>query len=322
MIDTKDLFLYFANNLFPSWGATKQRKDLSPQEQEKYQRIRIIIDEVGRKVGISCPESVKFYISKEVTQNACMSGSIAAIGSPVMALANDYFTHFDSPDIQQDPDYQEWEKLFGNMPEHPLDLAKYLENCSSDLLKKIQTLHKQFALVLTEEELKGVIAHELGHAKHLHSWKKLFYMIPLSWGAFKMQKISEPYLPFSGLFAFILFSLGLQQVTQMHEKEADEETCVAQTYNTGFQKFFKKHLLSELLKKPTELEVESMLRKIDFNTHPHPAKRIVASLGRQEREATPISSWEKGIACMGGILLMGEIYLKMSAALFIKKAKR
>jgi|GEM_PF-6221631 len=318
----------FLVNIYPVALAPERRTDLTPAEQKKFQQIRQIVVEVGRKVGVKDPESVDFRITRKFDLNACMVGSVASFSGPVMCLANDYFTAFQSPKILNDPAYAIWKRCLDELPDDPMQMAEVLARCSPQMRRRIRDLAIEYRAVITPEELKGVVAHEFGHAKHLHSWKQLFFMIPMAAGAVMAKEVGATYLgnTSSHLAALAVFSLGMHQVSQIFEREADEATAVSRTYSLGIASFFKKHLLVELAGEEDSRRLmkraKQMIEGVDFETHPHPAKRVIAALNRKERPAQEISIWEKGIAFLGGAFLAHEIAVsaaKVWAALFGKK---
>jgi hypothetical protein len=302
--------LLFGNCMPISIAPSGRNQFLNREDQAKYERIRSLIVEVGEKIGIADPQSIHFLITTQLQQNACMVGSTIALGRPVMCLSNDYFTHFESPSILNDPLYQSWKACVANLPDDPIEIGKALASCPSDMRRAIYDMSKKFKSVITREELQGVVAHEFGHAKHLHNWKKLFFLfsipaavILIAHRAFsKQQEIGI----LASLFAL---SIGMNQVSQIFEKEADEETSASRAYNAGLKLFFKKIVIAEL-SSPSILDPERTAKKrveqFDFGTHPHPAKRVLAAMRRKETPAQPISAFEKGIALFGGILLVNE----------------
>lgn len=291
--------------LYPTFSAPAKREDLTPEEKKKYERIRGFMIEAAQKVGISNPESIQFRVSKKISSNACMVGSVAGLGGPVMCVANNFFTQFESPEILNDPKYIEWTRLLSELPDHPLELAEKLKSYSPETLSQIKTFTEKFNSVLTEEELKGIIAHELGHAKHLHVWKRIFLSAPFYWVARSVASVAEGLL--TKLISFILLDIANNKITQIFEKEADSETNVSALYSTGIKSFFKKRVIQELVEgsnSSIEERAKQMIEGFDFfSSHPHPAKRVIAAINRKEEPSKPISYGEKTVALFGGAIL-------------------
>jgi len=130
MISSSQKIFLLVGNVFPIAFAPKRRTDFKREEWAKYDRIRELVVEAGRKVGVSGPESIDFRVSREIGRNACMVGSVASFGGPVMCLANDYFDRFEEPGISSHPDYWEWKEWLREIPDHPLEMARFLSQCS------------------------------------------------------------------------------------------------------------------------------------------------------------------------------------------------
>jgi hypothetical protein len=328
MIPNDTKIILFFGNLFPTALAPSHRQDFTVEEEKKYERIREMIKEIGNKMGLSHPESVDFRITKAFGENACMVGNGISFSGPVMCLANDYFTHFEKPEILKDPEYREWKSCLEKMPDHPLKMGEWIDTLSPGERSRIHGLAKKFSSVLSSEELQGIMAHELGHAKHLHAWKKLFFMIPMAWGAVKVMDVVGHFWGSYTLFS-IFFYLAMQQVQRGFEREADEASAVSKIYSAGVKSFFKRMTVVQLTKASplsAAKRAETMLEGRDlFSSHPHPAKRVASALERKERLAQPISVLEKGIAFCGALLLTKEVAAIVSSvwnSVFSKRGKK
>ena len=136
-------------NLFPLSLAPPHRTDFNAQEQKKYERIQALIVEVGEKVGVADPKSVNLRVTKQFSQNACMVGNVVSFSGPVMCLANDYFTLYESPELLKNSEYREWRQLLDSIPDHPLEMADWLSSRSPAQRRLICDLTKKFQSALT-----------------------------------------------------------------------------------------------------------------------------------------------------------------------------
>jgi len=148
-------------------------------------------------------------------------------------------------------------------------------------------------------------------------------MMPMSWAAYKVNLLAQPYLGSSAFLpALILFSFGMAQIQQIFEREADAETAVSRTFSSGLVSFFKKRTLIDLTRQGVSpLRAVEKALGFDFSTHPHPAKRVIEALERGKRPAQGVSLWEKGMAFLGGLLLIREV-ADIASVLWPKKKSR
>jgi Zn-dependent protease with chaperone function len=304
------LFAHF----LPSSMAYSNRTNFTNEEKIKYDRIRSIVLEVGKNTGIANLDRVNFRVTKEVSDNACMMGSTLSFGGPVMCLANNYFSNFESPQVMRDPEYCEWRQLLSELPDDPEKLGTYLDACSLKKWGQIFLLSRKFNSVLTSDELKGMIAHELGHAKHFHGLVHVVALTLLGLAGLKFEEFSQPYLGFCSTIASLGFVYaGFLYVSKSSEREADEETSASLSYALGLKDFFKKELIKELTRKRSaSSHVKESLAEIGwFRSHPTHAQRVHAAMKRIQNgdrfSPRSVSLFKRALAASGALILIGQV---------------
>jgi hypothetical protein len=187
---------------------------------------------------------------------------------------------FESLSIIKDPEFREWLSLLNEMPNTPLDLGKYLDSCSGEKRERIKNLATKFRHILSQDEIKSIFAHELGHAKNHHTLKT-FGFLSIILTADKLTQVFANSLGFGNkysLASIALVSLSIYAVSRSHETEADGECAAASQYQKGMLKFHKKELINHLFQKTSssfESKTSEMLKGNSWlSSHPNAAKRM------------------------------------------------
>jgi Zn-dependent protease with chaperone function len=228
----------------------------------------------------------------------------------------------------------EWLQLLDNIPDTPEDLGKYLDGCSEEKRKRIAELSVRFNNVLSRNELKAIVAHELGHAKHHHFLKRsgMFLIASKSFALMqsllKYAALSGPssfYKPlrlFGGIAPFAVLPLAYivsKAVSRNNEMEADSE-CSGE-YQKGLLEFQKKNLVNELLRVPTVShadKIKQMLKEKEWrSTHPNHAKRLAHGMGidNTKLQKTSLSVTAKALTVLG-LLALTEVCVRESLKIF------
>jgi len=215
-------------------------------------------------------------------------------------------------------DYTEWLQLLDNIPDTPEELGKYLDECSEEKRNRIMELSVCFNTFLSRNELKAIIAHELGHAKH-HHILKIFGMFLIAYKSFVLMQslieysasngpssLYEPLRLFSSATPFAALPLAyiaLKAISRNHEIEADGE-CSGE-YQKGLSKLHKKNLINKLLKVPTAsfaARAKQMLKEKEWMaSHPNSAKRLAhaVEIDSTKLQKTTLNVTAKALIVLG-----------------------
>lgn len=226
-------------------------------------------------------------------------------------------------------DYIEWLQLLDNIPDTPEELGKYLDECPEGKRNRIAELSVCFNNFLSKNELKALVAHELGHAKHHHILKKsgMFLIAHKSFvlmqSLIKYAAINGPssfYGPlrlFAGVASFAVLPLAYivsRAISRNHEIEADGE-CSGE-YQKGFLELHKKILVNELLEAPTAsfaAKVKQMLKEKKWMTsHPNSAKRLThaVEIDSTNLQKTTLNVTAKALTVLG-LLGIAEVCISV-----------
>jgi hypothetical protein len=231
-------------------------------------------------------------------------------------------------------DYKEWLQLFDDIPNTPVELGRYLDECSENKKQRIAELSEKFKYVLSNKEMKSIIAHELGHAKHHHLLK--FSGIQLV--AFKSYDTMQSFIKYvasqgqpsySEPLSFFRYAIpiailplayiAIKAISRNEEIEADGE-CSGE-YQEGMLKLHKKNLIAELLEVPTSSQAEKikhMMQEIEWlSTHPNHAKRLAHAIQMDSTKLkkTSMSVTAKALSILG-ILSLAEVCITDSIKIF------
>ncbi len=288
-------FVNVLAHVYPS-AINLGKVSLSPKQQEKADLINSLIEEIKPSLGLE-RVSVNLIIDSSVNHNASIMGSSSALGGPVLSLGKEYFKYFNSS-YSKTHSFRKAQLLLQKLPDHPLEMGKYLDSLHpQEAATVLKIIHSQFS-VLSTKELKGILAHELGHAKQHHSLRScgvlatMLYIGALSLNNFKyIPTISPPELNSAAIIgSFFLVPAAVlatfQQFSRIHEYEADKECGNKLDTMQGIQSFFKRLIIREIIKNNFDNSsqknpsyYEQIKQKLDsweyFTSHPHPAKRMM-----------------------------------------------
>lgn len=231
-------------------------------------------------------------------------------------------------------DYEEWLQLLDNIPNNPEELEKYLDECSEVKRQRIAELSNRFRHVLSNSEMKSIIAHELGHAKH-HHLLKYSGMLLIALKSYETMQSFIKYVALNGpssfydplrLFANIiplaippLAYIAVMAISRNQETEADGE-CSGE-YQEGMLKLHKKNLVAELLEVPASSQadkIKQMMQEMEWmSTHPNHAKRLAhaTQIDSTKLKKTSMTVTAKALSILG-ILSLAEVCVTDSLNIF------
>lgn len=288
---------------------------LANRDDEVLQKLQKIIQEVGENMGIDPQTSITVRVTALLSSNACCIGSIHSFGGPLILLGASYYRSFTTVD----EGFEEWIKFIDELPNDPIEMARYLDQ-NSDLLMRIEEGLKKYDGRISEKELKGILAHELGHARHSHAWQNLGFraLFTLEY----VQPQVSVILKASLLFIDHLLS---SEISVANERDADNEANKISEYRDGNRLFFKVLTLKMLLTSssvqwlfsmmgsaPANFErkaIDALQESTIFPSHPTPIRRLAA-----------ISSppFEKNRVLDPLLMGLGVIYLLYRVSLLLK----
>lgn len=316
---------------------------LTLSEQLKLKKIEKIVDEIKVDLGIADMKT-NLYVTSMMKNNAFCIGNSTSFTGPLIGISKEFFANFDSESIEMSPLYQKWRIVLKGLSDDPKELAKQLDLLSPTEQADIFSLATVFANTLTKEELKGILAHELGHAKNNHLITlPLLTQLALYGNIYGMEAVvrffrsttCEEVLPklircktllppivqwlyvplFLGSIVSAVAAMGW--ISVHGEWQADAECQTKAKYAFGLHQFMKKMLLVSLkerdIKKfPTcASQVSSMLNSWDLrSTHPNFARRMENALEmirRPLKEPSKVSMVSKAIAGLGACVLGAQV---------------
>lgn len=256
--------------------------DSIPGQEEKLAKIKRAVE--NAKADLNINSNVNIRISEnadQVVDNALMIGSTWSIGGPVMLISRTWFDKFGNCN---DPEFATWTQALNELPNEPRALAKALSVMPTDQRATFKTQTKKFQNYQTEDQMSGIIAHELGHAKYHHGLSatcitgvalRTLNFMRFALGTYLDAKkqpfyCSDPHptLPLfikrpctlndevvgthysSKFFNYVTIPIALMfiyQLSRKHERQADTAICCNTTYQEGLGDFFKKDLIINLL---------------------------------------------------------------------------
>lgn len=169
----------------------------------------------------------------------------------------------------------------------PTKKSKVANALVTGFLKKKQIFISDYLLEsMTTEEVEAILAHEIGHIKHRHLWKRLaliaiffgsMYVIGVGMDWYEEQFTDIPVWIGLSLMIGILIvymTLGFKYFSRVQERQADEYVLAL---NVDYRDFS-----SALLKLAKLNHMTSKMNKLDesFQTHPSIAKRIHWIIGQ------------------------------------------
>ncbi len=298
-------------NVAPSYFPLESPPSLLEKDVKKLTILEGYVDEIKRDLGLE-NMSVNLYVSHMVGENAFCLGNSSSLTGPVVGIGHTYFENFNSRELKRSSDYQRWQLILNSLSDEPLTLAKQLDNLPKGVRRDIFNLARKFKGVLTEKELKGVLAHELGHAKNNHLLKSGGYL-GLIFAL--LTRIVPNHI---NLVGFLLLVKGMwtvmDGVSQHHEWEADLECQNASRYAEGLHLVTKKWLISSLVKGKAfstyEGKVEEMLGSWDIgSSHPNHARRMRNALNmaaNPKQTERSMSYTAKALSLIGGASLISK----------------
>lgn len=267
---------------------------LSYQEKEKLKRIEKMVDEIKLDLGISSMKT-NLYVLKELDDNAFCMGSAFSLTGAIIGIGRSYINHSPFKAANLSSEDKKLIAIIHSLSDTPETLAKEIDALSLKEQKSILSLiQDENNYLLTTDEIQGVIAHELGHAKHAHLMTNFALSPLLMEGVFALFKMIEEQLGQQGslpvksfLFGVKVLSAmwGIDQIARICEWQADYECQNNVKYAAGMHKLAKRLLIESLLQRdkkkfPTcDSKVSQMLQSWDsFSSHPNLAKRMKNAL--------------------------------------------
>lgn len=306
----------------------------STEERRKWNDLQDTLREVRQDLGINPATTINVKIDEKAGNNAYMAGTIHSIGGPVLAIGRSFFDQYQSP-LEGN---MEWRRLLQEIPDDPIQLAKYLDRCSSEKLQHIRQLGQKFVGQLSRAEMAAILAHEVGHAKHHHllQAKGIIALAitaasyGLGWALLSSLRLAAPYVRFSTnaipfFDAFFILSLtGIATVTcgqasQLHELEADRECATHGKHLRGAIDFLKQDLVNMLVqdKEGFEETVNTLLTQREWlNSHPNHAKRLKKLVEMAQQPTHPQTTFSKLGIVLSGVGILFTAHNILSVATF------
>lgn len=235
------------------------------------------VDELSRRLGVSIDFDHPVGISKKQPQNAYWDGKRISVGVKYLEGAKR-----DYQDLSREQ--QEYYDLISKVPETKQDLAEYLETLDSYTKSRLAKLSAKHIGIITANELDGILAHELGHAKHKHTELKegqLFWKVGGVIHGFVGTPKEDAGKSWLGWAQIATAPLGMIHGTlysQTDEEEADRVASELEHTAKGAMLFFKRLAVNKVL-------VEDAKRDKGYfdnwfileewtSSHPHSAARM------------------------------------------------
>lgn len=286
---------------------------LTPHEAIKLKKIEKIVEKIKTDLDVSSMKT-NVYVTTLMPSNAFCLGNSVSLTGPVIGISRDYFENLDNSFIYSSSAYKTWEKLLSQLSDDPLIMAAQLDFATASERKLIFSLAQRFQGVITMEELQGVLAHEIGHAKNNH-----LAILGAIGSLLEFIFLNRGRHPFIGSTAFLL---GVNSASVFGEWQADGECQNNKKYAAGILQFMKKHLLFSLSKRniqkfPTCTEnVSALLSSWDLgSSHPNHAKRMRNAYQMMKnpfKKPSKISIVSKMVAGFGALFLGAEIGYNIS----------
>jgi Zn-dependent protease with chaperone function len=282
----------FAPKLLPI-GLTKR---YSVEDRRKLNQLKVILLEVATNLNVDKPEKIALRVTRQFRMNAGMIGNATSFGGPLMCLGNEYFNNYGVADDQ----YAFCLKLLNEIPNSPIALGKYLDECPPEKKGRIFEYAKMLKSRLSKNEMQYIFAREIGHAKQHHMLRTLG-LISLIIVAHQVAIVFSLVLSIELALVYILASLPLTlisifKINRIQEKEADLESIALKEYQKGFIDFQKKTLILYLsnTKGSAEAKVSKMIKSWEwFSVNPNPAKRLLHAVNLSNMEEKPVQAMSK-----------------------------
>lgn len=307
------------HNLYPN-SFKRIRTDLTSIENQKLEQIKKTVRSVADRLGISQSTNLSAGILKNMSKNIGVLGSIPFLSNLKIVITEDYFKNYKLKCDANSKEELEWKKFLAAAPDDPIRLGQFLDQLDLETRNRLQQLAKKYTLILEEDELQGMIAHELGHARHNHALVKFAIR-----GLFLYEILNEPHLEaiqtdiplllqkLSMICLMVFFSPYL---SRRCETEADLQTSISSEYLEGLILNLKKELILELtqdLGSSHEEKAKNLLHNADYlSSHPNDAKRMINLIELRDKPYTPpsllSSIGERLIPCISLLLIARDIY--------------
>lgn len=159
------------------------------------------------------------------------------------------------------PFIEAYESHIHRYPEHPEQLSKAVKKCDSIDLEKFVALHEKCRLMLSDDELHFILAHEIaGHARQNDNVRKLSIAVIVTILACSALHMFIPEYPFTfqmagaALFATLANGFSCRKIELCADQIAED---ISPEARKGALTFFKRHLvyekaLQELKKRNTQ----------------------------------------------------------------------
>lgn len=281
---------------------------LTFSEAIKLKKVEQMVEKIKTDLGVSGMKT-NVYVTTLMPSNAFCLGNSVSLTGPVIGISRDYFENLDNSFIYSSYAYKTWENLLSQLSDDPFIMAAQIDLATASERKLIFSLAQRFQGVISMEELQGVLAHEIGHAKNNH-----LATLGAIGSLLEFIFLDRTKHLFIGPIAFLL---GLNRVSIFGEWQADSECQNNKKYAAGILQFMKKHLIYSLSKRniqkfPTCTEnVNTLLNSWDLgSSHPNPAKRMRNAhqmMKNPLKKPSKISVVSKVVAGLGALLLGAEI---------------
>lgn len=290
------MFQMTAVGIFTTWHRVLFRKQdislikqFSSEEKEKFIRIQNEALAVASLSGLSANFEGNFL---EITEESSMWASGDLWSNPILGMSKEIFDNYESKEAR------EWRALLDELPDDPLDLARFLDQVSPEKRTQIEMLAKK-GEAYDQKTIQGAFAHELGHLRNhdspTGSISSIFVQALLQslilytdteaqWPVSRVLLAEEYFIP---RYLPQLFDVINAPFSQYKESKADLHANISSEWQEGVVSFFKQSLVCEwaaLQKNPNaslsfETAVKEMLKSFDLGcSHPNFAKRLDAAI--------------------------------------------
>lgn len=301
----------FVPKLLPI-GLTKR---FTVEERDKLGELNDLMQRVAVNLNVN-PESLTLRVTRQFNRSVCMIGMTSSFGGPLMCMGNQYFDNYR---ILESMDHS-WLSLLNEIPDSPIELGKYLDNCTSEKRMTIFAHAKVFQGHLSKNEMHFLFAREICHAKQHHMPRKM--------GALLLMAVAfQVTLVFSMVFALELglvcafasipmLFIGAFKINRNHENEAHEAGLASKECRAGYISFQKKELLSQLSQQRignrNEVQISGMLASRGwFSSQPNNAKKLYHAVNLSEVPSEQIGDMSKTaklVSLVGILSLLSACY--------------
>ncbi len=298
--NTKEIGLYWFNTIF-SKPDSSIFNNFTPEEKEKLLEIQKQIQAVAS--ALELPENMDRAL--QIVDHGDISVKGVLGSTPTLTISKSDF------DVYESNFTEKWKGILNELPNHPLDLARFIDEASPEKRNELHLLVLEMGEndIIDQKVLRGILAHELGHLRRVDiSSNGLFFLLVICLRSLVLYTNPTNTSVWNSLIATIL-STGVQYpplfrlinapLSQMIENGADAQSRISSDCREGLITAQKNCLLRDLVNfqrnensigSSCVQETETMLKSQDLgSSHPNNAKRLLNLLEAKDRPYEPPS---------------------------------